>query len=436
MADAVRARLAELRRDLHRHPEPGWCEFRTTARLVEELRAIGVDELAVGADAYDPADRMAVPSDDRLDEWYERALDRGTDPELLEPLRGGTTGCVAVLDRGEGPTVGLRVDIDGLFIEESADAGHDPAAEGFRSETGETMHACGHDTHMTWGLATLEAVKESDFSGRLVVFFQPAEEVSGGGAPMAKSEYAAGIDYFFAVHVGLDHPTGEVVAGIEKPLAMCHIDAEIEGTTAHAGKAPEAGANAIHALGTAIESVYGIPRHSDGMTRVNVGRVEGGTASNVIADEVEAVAEARGETTELMEYAKSELRRRFEKAAELHGCEATVDVVSESPRADSDPELVEAVADAAETVEGVDRVVQTADFGASEDATFLMERVQRDGGLACYSIVGTDHPTSHHTATFDVDERSLETGVDVITRSILSVSGVESAPTVGAGANR
>ncbi|MCT9098004.1 amidohydrolase [Haloarchaeobius sp. HME9146] len=422
MADAVRARLAELRRDLHRYPEPGWCEFWTTARLVEEIQAIGVDELAVGEEAYDPAERMAVPSEDELTTWYQRALDRGADPDILEHLRGGETGAVAVLDRGEGPTVGLRVDIDGLYIEESEDGGHIPAVEDFRSETGETMHACGHDTHMTWGLATLEAIKESDFSGRLVVFFQPAEEISGGGAPMAKSEYCDDIDYLFAVHVGLDHPTGEVVAGIERPLAMCHVDVEIEGTSAHAGKSPEEGSNAIQALGTAIENVYGIPRHSDGMTRVNVGRVEGGTASNIIAEEVEAVAEARGETTELMEYAKAELRRKFETAAEMHGCEADVDVVSESPRADSDPELVDVVAGVAEDVDSVEKVLPTADFGASEDATFLMERVQDEGGLACYCIVGTDHPTSHHTPTFDVDERSLDMGVEVLTNSILSVA--------------
>ena len=422
MAESIRERLPELRREFHRYPEPGWCEFYTTHRLVEELRAIGVDELAVGPEAYDPDDRMAIPPQKRLDEWFDRARDRGADPDLLDAMDGGNTGVVAVLDRGAGPTVGLRVDIDGLFIEESTREDHIPVAEGFRSETGETMHACGHDAHMTWGLATLAAIKESDFSGRLVVFLQPAEEVSGGGHPMAKSEYAADLDYLFAVHVGLDHPTGEVVAGIERPLAMCHVDVEIHGTSAHAGKAPEEGDNAIHALGTAIENVYGIPRHSDGMTRVNVGRVEGGTASNVIAEHVEAVAEARGETTELMEYAKAELIHRVETAAEMHGCSADVDVVSESPRADSDPELTAVVESVARDVAGVDTVVQSADFGASEDATFLMQRVQEDGGLAAYLIVGTDHPTSHHTPTFDVDERSLPIGVDVLTGSILSVA--------------
>jgi aminobenzoyl-glutamate utilization protein A len=200
------------------------------------------------------------------------------------------------------------------------------------------------------------------------------------------------------------------------------LDVDIRGTSAHAAKAPQAGDNSIQALGTAIGDVYAIPRHADGMTRVNVGRVEGGTASNVIAEEVAAVAEARGETTELMEYAKSELTHRFEAAAAMHGCGATVEVVSESPRADSDPELAARVASVAEGVEGVETVLPRADFGASEDATFLMERVQEEGGLATYLIVGTDHPTSHHTPTFDVDERSLETGVEVLTGAVLSVA--------------
>jgi len=417
MNEPIRDRLASVRRRFHRHPEPAWREFLTTATLVEEIRAIGVDELAIGPDAYDPADRMAVPEAD-LGPWVERARERGADEELLERMTGGNTGAVAVLDRGDGPAIGLRVDIDGLFIEESTDPDHDPVDEAFRSEIDGTMHACGHDVHMTWGLAVLEAIAESDFDGRLVVFFQPAEEVGGGGHPMAESRFADGLDYLLAVHVGLDHPTGEVVAGIEKPLAMAHLDATIEGTSAHAGKTPNEGDNAMQAMGTAIVNAYGIARHADGMTRVNVGKAEAGTASNVIAERAEMEAEARGETTELMEYMKHRFETTVRAAATMHGCRGTVDVVSESPRADSDPELQALVTDVAGGVDGIDTVLPAADFGASEDATFLMERVQEAGGLASYLIVGTDHPTSHHTPTFDVDERSIGHGVDVLVGAI------------------
>ncbi len=432
MNEPIRDRLVSLRRSLHRHPEPAWREFYTTARLVEEIRAIGVDELAVGPDAYDPGDRMAVTDAD-LEPWVERARSRGADEALLERMTGGNTGAVAVLDRGDGPAIGLRVDIDGLFIEESENKTHDPVAEGFRSEVDGTMHACGHDAHMTWGLAVLEAIAESDFSGRLVVFFQPAEETSGGGCPMAKSEFADGLDYLLAIHIGLDHPTGEVVAGIEKPLAMCHVDATIEGTSAHAGKAPNKGANAMHAMGTAIENAYAIPRHRDGMTRVNIGYAEAGSASNIIAEHAHMEAEARGETTELMEYMKDRLERTVRSAATMHGCQADVEVVSESPRADSDPELQALVSEVASEISGIDRVLPAADFGASEDATFLMERVQQDGGLATYLIVGTDHPTSHHTPTFDVDEESLEHGVDVLVETIRELKRTHPVPHVEEG---
>lgn len=422
MAASVSNRLTDVRRRLHQFPEPAWREFRTTAALVEELRTIGVDELAIGPEAYDPDDRMAVPSDAELAPWYDRASEAGIDEQLLAQMDGGNTGVIAVLEKGAGPSVGLRVDIDGLFIEESDDGDHHPTAEGFRSETGQTMHSCGHDGHMTIGLGVLEAVKESDFSGTFTVFFQPAEEESGGGNPMAKSGFADGLDYLFAVHLGLDHPTGEVVAGIEKPLAMCHLTAEFIGTSAHAGKEPQQGDNAIQAMATAIQNIYGIPRHSEGMTRVNVGRADAGSASNVIAERAKIWGEVRGETTPLREYMKTEFERTLYAAAETHDCDVNFNIVSESPRSDSDTELADIVYQVADGTEGVDSPVRRAEFGASEDATFLMERIQDEGGLATYLIVGTDHPTSHHTPTFDIDERSLETGVEVLTNSILTAA--------------
>ena len=423
MSRASRDRLVERRRTFHRYPEPGWREFYTTSLLVDELERIDAEhdadlEIAVGREAMAPDARMAVPDEADLEPWFERARERGARPDVLEATAGGYTGAVARFSRGDGPSIGLRVDVDALFIEEADGDGHRPAAEGFRSEHEGLMHACGHDAHMTIGLGTLEAVLESDVEGTFTVFFQPAEELGGGGKPMAEGPYADGLEYLLAVHVGLDHPTGEVVAGIVKPLAMCHVDATFHGRSAHAGKAPNEGDNAIQAVATAVQNAYGIPRHSAGMTRVNVGRIDAGTSSNVIAERARVAAEARGETTELMAYVKGELRRTFEAAAAMHGCDLEFEIESESPRADSDEELVDVIADVAADVDGVERVVPTASFGASEDATFLMQRVQDEGGLASYLIVGTDHPDSHHTPGFDVDERSLELAVETLADSI------------------
>ena len=422
MSRDVRNRLSDLRREFHRHPEPGWCELRTTARVVDELERIGVDDLAVGEEALAADERMAVPPKDELDEWLARAIREDVRRDVLERAADGHTGVVATLERGEGPTVGLRVDLDGISMTESDEPGHRPADEGFRSEHDGYMHACGHDAHVAIALGTVEAVRDSEFSGTFEVFFQPAEEISGGGKPMVESGLVDDVDYLFALHVGLEKPTGTVVAGVEKPLAMAHLTATFEGASAHAGKAPHEGANAMQAMATAVQNAYAIPRHPDGMTRVNFGCVEGGTASNVIAEEITLTGEVRGETTALMEYTRTELERVLYAAAEMHDCDVTVEVTSESPRADSDPELRALVGEVAKGVRGVDTVVPSADFGASEDATYFMERVQSAGGLATYLVIGTDHPTNHHTPTFDVDEESLAIGVELLADSVVELS--------------
>ncbi|RXK48357.1 amidohydrolase [Halorientalis pallida] len=413
-----RDRLVSLRRAFHRHPEPAWREFRTTARVVDELERIDVDELLVGPDVLDADARMGLPDDADLAVWRDRARDTGVDPDLLDRLAGGNTGAIAALDgERDGPTVALRVDIDGLPRAESADPDHHPAAEGFRSETG-AMHACGHDAHATIGLGVLETLADRDFAGRLKVLFQPAEEVVGGAAPMAESGHLDDVDYLLALHIGLDHPTGEVVAGVGGFLAVSHFHAEFEGEPAHAGGHPAEGCNAVQAMATAVQNLYAIPRHEDGATRVNAGDVGGGTAANIVPEQAYIEGEVRGESTDLMEYMRERADRVLDSAAVMHDCEVEIGTSGQAPSAENDPELVDVVEAIAGRTEGVDSVLRHDDLGGSEDATYLMRHVQDRGGKAAFVCVGTDHPGGHHTATFDVDEDSLPIGVAVLSETI------------------
>jgi aminobenzoyl-glutamate utilization protein A len=305
------------------------------------------------------------------------------------------------------------VDIDGLPRPESEDDDHLPAREGFRSETG-AMHACGHDGHATIGLGVIEAIRDADFSGTLKVFFQPAEEVIGGAKAMAKSHHVADLDYLYALHLGLDHPTGEVTAGIGGFLAVEHLDVDFTGEPGHAGAKPEEGRNAVQAMAAAVQNMYGISRHSDGATRVNAGVIEAGTATNIVPEHAHVEVEIRGETTALKEYMRDRVHEVCEGAAAMHDCEHAFELGGQAPSAESDQGLVDLVQDAAGETAGVDSIVERDDLGGSEDATFLMRAVQERGGLACYVGIGTDHPGGHHTATFDVDEDSLPIGVDVV----------------------
>ena len=419
MADSTQTDwLVSLRRELHRRPEPAWCEFYTTARVVEELRTLSVDEIRLGPEILADGKRQGVPDEATLDAWLERARETGVDEDVLDQLAGGYTGAMATLERGDGPTIALRVDIDGLAQQEAADDGHQPAEEGFRSVHEGYMHACGHDAHTAIGLGVLGELATREFEGTLKVFFQPAEEVVGGARPIAESGHLDDVDVLLAIHIGLDYPTGEIVAGMGGFYAVSHFDAAFTGTPAHAGAKPEGGANAVQAMATAVTNLYGIARHSDGATRINAGEVAGGTASNIIPEDAYIHGEVRGETTELMTYTRDRAEQVLRSAAHMHDCTVEIARGSEAPSAESDEVVSSVVAENAERHDHVETVTHRGELGASEDATFLMRRVQELGGVASFVGVGTDHPGGHHTATFDVDERSLGIGVDVLADTI------------------
>jgi aminobenzoyl-glutamate utilization protein A len=106
----------------------------------------------------------------------------------------------------------------------------------------------------------------------------------------------------------------------------------------------------------------------------------------------------------------------------MHDCEVSVERMGEAPGATGDDAVVDVVEDVAAGVEGVDSVLRRAELGGSEDATYLMRRVQERGGEAAYVGIGTDHPGGHHTATFDVDEASLDIGVAVLADALRELS--------------
>jgi aminobenzoyl-glutamate utilization protein A len=419
MTDSDPDRLRRLRREFHRRPEPAWREYWTTARVVSELDRIGVDDVFVGPDVLASDARAGLPDQESHTEWLDRARDAGVDDGRLDQLADGHTGAIAVVEGTEpGPTTALRVDIDALPITESTAAGHAPTEGEFRSTNEGYMHACGHDAHATIGLGVAEALAASEFPGRLKVIFQPAEEVVGGGEAVAEGGHVDDVDALLALHVGLDHPTGEVVAGIDEFLAVHHFRAEFRGESAHAGAHPAAGRNAVQAMAAAVQNLGAIARHEDGATRVNAGKVGGGTASNIVPESAFVEGEVRGETTALMEYMREEAARVLRGAAEMYGCTVDVETVAEAPSASSDDAVVDVVEAVAGATAGVDSVVRNAPLGGSEDATFLMRRVQERGGDAAFVCVGTDHPGGHHTPTFDVDEATLQMGVSILSETI------------------
>ncbi|MDL5363407.1 amidohydrolase [Halalkalicoccus sp. NIPERK01] len=411
--------LSDLRRELHKYPEAGWKEFRTTAYVAEELEERGYT-VHLGEDAIDSTERLGVPDHAEIEGARTRARDEGAPEAYLERM-GHITGLVAekTFGDGRGPVVGLRVDMDALEMTEATGSDHRPANEGFASRHPNEMHACGHDGHTSIGVGVARALAiDGGFDGTLKIFFQPAEEGGRGGLPMSKTKHLDDIEYFIALHLGLDNETGKIIAGYERPLSNAKIDVDFRGEPAHAGKAPNEGHNALQSAATAIQNLYAIPRHEEGATRINVGQVHSPNAQNVISDHARMRVEVRGETADLNEYMLESADRVLEHAAGMYDTEYSTTLYGKTTTFEADDGLVSVVADAAQSVESVTTIVDREDIGASEDASYLIKRVQENGGEATYIGVGASNPSGHHTSRFDIDEEALQIGVDVVVETV------------------
>lgn len=249
----------------HQNPELSMMEFETSKRLASELEALGY-EVSTGI---------------------------------------ATTGVVAIMRNGEGPLVMMRADMDGLPVKEKSGLPYASTATqvDWEGNNVSTMHACGHDVHITSlvGTARIMAERKSDWSGTLMLIGQPAEERISG----AKAMRDAGIwetfgtpDYALAFHVTSTVPTGMIVADPAPYSGADTVDIIIKGVGAH-GASPHRGVDPV-LLGSQI--VLGLqtvvsrnlsPRRPGVIT---VGSFHSGTKHNIISDEARLQLTVRSES--------------------------------------------------------------------------------------------------------------------------------------------
>lgn len=413
-ATRLKERTIARRRDFHKHAETAWTEFRTASLVARTLQELGYEVLA-GAAVTEAKGMMGVPPAAELARQYERALGQGADREWAEKLAGGKTGVVGVMRFGRpGPTVALRVDMDANDLVEAEDTGHRPAREGFASINKGAMHGCGHDGHTAIGLGVAEVMAglKGKLAGTLKLIFQPAEEGVRGAKAMLLAGVADDVNYLVGVHLGVTmRKTGQVAPRTEGFLATTKLDATFTGLPAHAGAAPEAGRNAILAAATATLSLHAISRHSQGASRVNVGVFQGGSGRNVIPAKAVIKLETRGATTVINDYVCDEARRILRAAAEMYGCQLQVEEAGGAAGCGCDEALVARIRQVIERQGLLPEILPAGNIGGSEDCTYLMERVQQNGGQASYVMLGTNLVAGHHDSHFDIDEEALVPGI-------------------------
>ena len=383
--------LVARRRTVHRTPETGWAEFIATARAAEFFTSLGF-KVMVGREFIDPI-YVRGRSEAEVSESERLAKAAGVSPVLLQRM-GGLTGLCATFDTGHpGKTLAFRVELDALKMNEPVDPDHIPYREGFASERPGLMHACGHDGHQAVAFEL----------GRFIV---------------ANRDRLTG-----RIHIATDLQAGTVVAAPEKFLCTTKIDLHFEGVQAHAGMQPQLGRNALLAAADAALILMALPRHSDGMTRVNVGTLHAGEGRNVIAAHADMEVEVRGENEAINRELAREAVTRAQGCAMAFGVKMSHKIMGEAVDFVPDDGIVQMITVCARRARHVREVRPSVPLNGSDDATLMIRRVQSQGGRAGYFLVGAGLEASHEHAAVDFDERYLVTLYDIFANLVIGLSG-------------
>ena len=371
-ADVLRLRpeLIALRREVHQHPELAYQEKATAARIAGFLGGGGI------------------------------ALRTGI----------GGTGVLATIGGGGGRTVMLRVDMDGLPIQERNEVP-------YASRVPNAMHACGHDGHVAMGAVAARILAGRKLNGTVRVLFQPAEEGEAGAQTMVAGGVLDGVDVTMGVHLWNELPAGTL--GVKAGPLMAAVDRlkiVIHGRGGHGGR-PQASADPVVAAAhvvTALQTVVAREVNPVQAAVVTIGSIHGGEAFNVIPENVTLTGTIRTFDAALRRSMPERITRIASGVAQGLGCRADVEVRAGNPPVINDPAVAEIARRAAVRVVGTDKVVSPEPTMGGEDMAVYFERTP-----GCFVFVGSsnaarglDHP--HHSPLFDFDEDALAIGCDFL----------------------
>ena len=354
------------RHDLHRHPELGFEEHRTSEMIAGLLTGWG---------------------------WR---VHRG--------LAG--TGVVAQMGQG-APVIGLRADIDALPIVEATGAAHASTIPG-------KMHACGHDGHTAMLLlAARQIAAEGVEQGTVTLIFQPAEESEGGARVMVEQGLFTQfpVDKVFGIHNWPGLAPGRFVARDDKMMAAFSVfDIEILGKGGH-GAMPEQSDGVIAAAGRAAAALQEIPARALSPLEpgvVSVTQIHSGSAYNVCPDRAVLSGTCRWFGAEAGDIIEERVRRVATAEAAAQGCTANIDYQRRYPATiNTAPEAALARDVAAEM--GLDTAM-TGPSMASEDFAFMLNEVP--GAYLWLGAAREGENPGLHSAKFDFNDAVLPAGAE------------------------
>jgi amidohydrolase len=403
--------LAALWDHFHRNPELSFREFKTAARMAQELRAV---------------------------------------PGMVVTEKVAQTGVVGVMKNGDGPVVLVRADMDGLPVQErsglaNASTVRQVGVDGLEMPV---MHACGHDVHITSlvGTARQLAAMKDRWKGTVVFIVQPAEERVGGADAMIKDGLYTRFpkpDFALAFHVAAELETGTISAseGIQYSSADS-VDIRVPGIATH-GAAPQLGRDPVYIASQIVVGLQSIISREKGPLEpgvITVGAFHAGTKHNIISEFADLQVTVRANSQDVRDKLIASIERVAVGIGRAHGLPEDrlpiVKVIESTPVTVNDAALARRLNGAIAKALGPDVVVpfRQTSMGAEDFAFFVDPKFNIPG---YYFGVGGTAPewieaaknggkpvAGHHSPLFKIDpEPSVRLGIEAMTAAVLDLLG-------------
>ncbi len=396
-AAKLHQQVIDWRRDFHQHPELSNREERTSAKVAEHLRALG-----------------------------------------LQPQTGiAHHGVVAIIKGGKpGPKIALRADMDALPVTEQTGLPFaSKVSTNFRGEPVGVMHACGHDAHtgILLGVADALVAMREQLPGEVMLIFQPSEEGApadeeGGASLMLKEGLFKTFkpEAVFGLHVFSSVQAGKIaVRGGPLMAASDRFSIKVHGRQTH-GSAPWKGIDPIVASADLISTAQTIVSRRTDISNlpavVTFGAIKGGIRYNIIPDDVEMIGTIRTFDEGMRKKIFDDLKNVSEHVAAAHGATAEAQVPDQpgNPVTVNDPALTAKMLPSLQAVVGRENVYEPPLQMGAEDFSFYAKEVPGLFFFVGSTTAGIDPATapSNHSPKFLLDESSLDVGL----RALLQVT--------------
>lgn len=367
--------MKQWRHWMHRHPELSFDCHKTAEFVAARLRDFGISEIHQGI---------------------------------------AKTGIVAIIKgQGDGPTIGLRADMDALPVSEETGAD-------YASETAGKMHACGHDGHTTMLLGAARYLAETRrFKGRVALIFQPAEEDGGGAGVMVQDGILDrfNIDQVYALH----NLPGNTVGGfttIAGPI-MAAVDIfgiNITGIGGHSAMPHLARDPIVAAAGIiqAIQTIVSRNNLASDEVVVSVTQINAGTQDGIIPQCATIRGTVRMFSTDVQQMVKLRLEQIVAGQAAAYGVKAQLDYEYCYPATVNHPEKTEFAVNVAKEIAGDGNVNgQSGRMMGAEDFSYMLEK--RPG---CYLFIGQGDTAGLHHPGYDFNDVIAPVGASFFARLV------------------